>query len=111
MMDRQQVFESIVMQLPAIISFIWWVAKEQHKIYTAISSLKEDIRNQLSLVDKRLDLHIQDSHAARESISEKVTGQGKRFGAKIERLEHLLDKNLDFKRLEEKIEKLGRYEQ
>jgi hypothetical protein len=42
-------------------------------------------------------LLIQESQTSRLSLEDKITGQGKRFGSKIERLEKRVDDTIDFK--------------
>lgn len=93
------------MQLPSIIWLTWKAASEKASIYKEIDAVGDSLGKLLSSLDKRLDLHIQDSHAARESLTEKIQGQGKRFGAKFERLEDRVNDAICVQRIETKIDK------
>ncbi|MBD2571353.1 hypothetical protein [Anabaena lutea] len=84
--------EIALMQLPSIIWLTWKAASEKAAIYKEIDAVGDSLGKLVNSLDKRLDLHIQDSHAARESLTEKIQGQGKRFGAKLDRIEAKLDK-------------------
>lgn len=91
-MNKQSIVDFMLMQIPALICGIWWAANEKAKIYAAIDNVKDSLMASFSQMDKRLDLHIQDSHHARETLTEKVAGQGKRFGSKFDRLERYIEK-------------------
>lgn len=88
---KEEIVELIIMQIPVVIGFIWWAAGERAKVYVSIDSLKDGLKDLINQLDKRVDLHIQDSHSARDSLAEKITGQGKRFGAKLDRIERYIE--------------------
>lgn len=93
---KEKILEVAAMQIPIVIGFIWWVAGERAKVYVAIDDIKDKLESNFNQLDKRLDLHIQDSHHATDSLGERIAGQGKRFGAKFNRIERLLgEKNCD----------------
>ncbi len=52
-----------------------------------VAEVKEFLRDEIQQLDKRLDLHIQSSMNARESLSNAIEQQSKRFGTKYSRLE------------------------
>lgn len=91
-MTKQILIEVALMQIPAIIGCIWWAGVERANIYDAIDEVNDSLKELYSQLDKRVDLHIQDSHHARETLSERVAGQGKRFGEKFERVERYIEK-------------------
>lgn len=88
---KEKTLEVIAMQIPIIIGFIWWAAGEKAKIYQAIDNVKDNLEGEFNQLDKRVDLHIQDSHHARDSLSERISGQGKRFGSKFNRIERYIE--------------------
>lgn len=91
MMSKEKILEIVIMQSPIAVGFIWWAAGEKAKVYITIDALKDNLKETINQIDKRLDLHIQDSHAARDSLTEKISGQGKRFGSKFERVERYIE--------------------
>ncbi|MTJ11844.1 hypothetical protein FJR11_04380 [Anabaena sp. UHCC 0187] len=97
--------ETVLMQVPLIIALTWKAATEKAAIYRAIDAVKDGHDKQLYLLDKNLSLLTQESQASRLSLEDKVSGQGKRFGSKFERIEKKVEDVIDFKiivcRLEE----------
>lgn len=79
------------MQIPTIVLFVWWAANEKSKIYQAIDNVGDNFRTNFAQIDKRLDLHIQDSFNARDNLYDKVSGQGRIFGAKFKRIERYIE--------------------
>lgn len=79
----------------SFIGFVWRVKDAEAKIYKAIDS-----------IDKRLDLHIQESQSSRAEIFYRLDGLGQRMGNEIENLKKGASGTIVFERLEEKIDNL-----
>lgn len=115
----QELVIQVIAQIPVIIGFTWSIASEKNKLEQRINQVEFNLERAidnvndthstiLNSIDKRLDLHIQSSITARESLNERLQGQGKRFGSKFERLERRVDEVLNLNVI---IEKLNRMEQ
>lgn len=89
---KEIILEVALMQIPSLIGLVWWAGIERAKLYEEIDAVQDFLKDLYTQLDKRVDLHIQDSHHARESLNERVTGQGKRFGSKFERIERYIEK-------------------
>jgi hypothetical protein len=98
--------EFALMQIPLIIGIIWKTAAEKSAIYRAIDAVKDGHDRQIGLLDKNLSLLTQESQISRLSLDEKITGQGKRFGSKFDRLEQKINETIDFKLIISKLENL-----
>jgi hypothetical protein len=105
-MNKQQTMEFILMQIPGLVVLVWWAAAQKHLIYTEIDDLGDNLKERITSLESLLNLHIQESRMSRESISERVQGQGRRFGSKFKRLEQRVGAVLDFNILLDKVSKI-----
>ncbi|MTJ56019.1 hypothetical protein FJR38_26900 [Anabaena sp. UHCC 0253] len=108
MSSLNNLMELAIAQLPLAIAFTWKAAGEKHALYKAIDNVKDSHDRLIAALDKNLSLLAQESQSSRNSLEEKVAGQGKRFGAKFERLERKVDDVIDYKVILDRLDNLGK---
>jgi hypothetical protein len=96
--------EAIIGQIPTLITAVWWAARQKSDLEKIIDSVKDNHDLQIRLLDKTVSLLTQEFQTFRSSFDEKLTGQGKRFGSKFERLEDRVNEVIEFKVLDKKID-------
>ncbi|WP_414550507.1 hypothetical protein [Anabaena sp. CCY 0017] len=94
----------IIIAFFTFVGFVWRIARMEAAIYKDIDRVKDGVEKQLYLIDKRLDLHIQDSIASRDSFTYRLDGQGSRLGGEIENLKKRASGIIVFERLESKLD-------
>ncbi len=106
-MNMQNILEFAAMQIPLLIGVTWKTASEKAAIFRAIDSVKDSHDKQIALLERNLALLTQESQLGRGSLEEKVSGQGKRFGSKFERLERKVDDVIDYKVIIAKLDSIS----
>lgn len=105
-MNTQNILDFAVMQIPLLIGLTWKTAAEKAAIFRAIDAVKDSHDRRLGLLEKSLALLTQESQLSRASLEEKVSGQGKRFGSKFERIEKKVDV-IDYKIILSKLDSIS----
>jgi hypothetical protein len=98
--------EATIMQIPLMIALTWKAASEKAAIYRAIDAIKDGHDKQIYLLDKTLSLLVQEFQSTRLSLEDKLSGQGRRFGSKFERVDKKLEDAIDFKIIICKLDEL-----
>lgn len=99
--------ELLLTQFPTVILLTWKAAAEKQALYKLVDDIKDAHDKQLSLLDKNLSLLSQESQTGRMVLSQEIAGCGRRFSAKIERMERRTDEVVNLVRIEKKIDKLS----
>lgn len=89
-----------------ITGFGWKASQLQSEIYKEIDKVHDNIREQLNLIDKRLDLHVQESQSSRHEIFYRLDGLGIRLGEELNSLKKRASGAIVFERLEEKLSQI-----
>lgn len=96
----------IIFQIPTIIGFIWYLAKEHSAIYDEIDKHKDNLFDAQRRLENRMDLRDQQTNNDIKRIIEILEQNNKRWGTKFSRIESLLDNTITINKIAEKIEKL-----
>ena len=107
----------LIISVFSVIGVIWRVAGVKADLEARIADfktqafqntdfLKDSMDKQMNSLDKRLDLFVQDSLAARERITYQLDGQGARLGTEVENLKKRMSGAIVFERVENKLDKL-----
>lgn len=95
----------IIFQIPTIIGFIWYLAKEHSAIYNEIDKHKDNLFDAQRRLESRMDLRDQQTNNDIKRIIEILEQNNKRWGIKFIRIESLLDNTITINKIAEKIEK------
>lgn len=98
--------EFITTQVPLIIAAVWYIARQKALLEKMIDAVKDSQDKQIALLDKMLSLLTLDFHSFKSNTEEKITGQGKRFQSKIERIEDKILQTINLQNIEKKIDYL-----
>lgn len=96
--------EIIIAQIPAIIGFIWYLAKEHSAIYTEIDRHKDNLLDAQRRLENRLDLKDQQTNNDIKRIIEILEQNNRRWGTKFSRIESLLDNTVTINKIAEKLD-------
>jgi hypothetical protein len=98
--------EFIATQVPLIIAAVWYVARQKALLERMIDTVKDSQDRQIALLDKMLSLLTLDFNSFKSNTEEKITGQSKRFQAKIDRIEDTILQTINLQNIEKKIDYL-----
>ena len=96
----------IILQIPTIIGFIWYLAKEHSAIYNEIDKHKDNLFDAQRRLESRMDLKDQQTNNDIKRIIEILEQNNRRWGTKLNRIESLLDNTVTINKIAEKIDKL-----
>jgi hypothetical protein len=98
--------EFIATQVPFIIGAVWYAARQKALLERMIDTVKDNQDRQIALLDKMLSLLTLDFNSFKSNTEEKITGQSKRFQAKIDRIEDTILQTINLQNIEKKIDYL-----
>jgi hypothetical protein len=98
--------EFIATQVPLIIATVWYIARQKALLERMIDAVKDSQDRQVALLDKMLSLLTLDFNSFKSNTEEKITGQSKRFQAKIDRIEDTIFQTINLQNIEKKIDYL-----
>jgi hypothetical protein len=98
--------EFIATQVPLIIAAVWYIARQKALLEKMIDAVKDSQDRQIALLDKMLSLLTLDFNSFKSNTEEKITGQSKRFQAKIDRIEDTILQTINLQNIEKKIDYL-----